>query len=121
MSEVSVEIPTYEVEVEVPTYDVQVEIPTYDVEVALSGAPGPRGPAGKPGDKGEPGTGFARYTHTQALLSKTWTIVHNLGAHPLVQVEDAVGTHIYGTVQYVDDNTLTLTFGVSATGKANCV
>ena len=60
------------------------------------------------------------YTHTQAILSKVWSIRHNLGKHPIVFVEDGGGSVIYGTVIYVDNNLLTITFTFSATGHAHC-
>jgi hypothetical protein len=63
----------------------------------------------------------SRYTHTQAVLAATWTINHNLGAHPVVGLEDAGGSTIYGTILHVNDNTLTVTFNRSCTGRANCI
>jgi hypothetical protein len=43
-----------------------------------------------------------------------------MGAHPAVFIEDAGGTLIFGSVTYVDDNQLTISFTHSATGRANC-
>jgi hypothetical protein len=60
------------------------------------------------------------YVHTQAILAATWTVTHNLARHPAVNTEDAGGSLIYGTINHVSDDTLTVTFQRSATGKAYC-
>lgn len=60
------------------------------------------------------------YTHTQGILSTVWNIRHNLGKHPIVTVEDAGGSVVYGSVTYVDNNVLLITFAFSATGHAHC-
>lgn len=88
------------------------------------GEPGPAGPAGPMGGQGPPGQpgapGGAYYVHNQALLSGVWNVQHDLGKHPSVHAEDAVGNTIYGTIRHVDDNSLTITFTVRATGTAYC-
>lgn len=73
---------------------------------------------------GPPGTGGGaptRYVHTQALLASTWTVTHNLGAHPAVSLEDAAGSVIYGSIKYLDDNTLTVSFRSTCTGRASLI
>jgi len=93
---------------------------TVDVEVVGGQGPvGPVGPEGPRGPKGDPGSSFV-HVHYQAVLSTLWFIQHNLGKHPTVFVEDGGGTQIYGTVTYLDDNSLTVAFQFSATGRANC-
>lgn len=85
------------------------------------GDPGQPGPPGGPGPPGPPGpSGDLHYVHNQILLSKVWFVPHNLGKHPAVTVEDGGGTHIYGTVHHIDNDSLTITFSVNATGRANC-
>lgn len=60
------------------------------------------------------------YTHTQSVLSTVWNVVHNLGKHPIVQAEDNGGTLMIGTVHHIDNNSLTITFAMSMTGRASC-
>jgi hypothetical protein len=60
------------------------------------------------------------YTFTQGVLAKVWSIRHNLNKHPVVIVEDGGGSIIQGSVNYVDNNQLTITFAFSATGHAHC-
>lgn len=60
----------------------------------------------------------ATYTHHQDLSLAVWTIPHKLGKHPSVTVVESTGIVFYGTVQYVDSNTVTLTFLGACTGKA---
>ena len=50
------------------------------------------------------------YTHEQAVASDTWTITHNLGKYPSVTVVDSGGTVVIGDVQYIDVNTIVITF-----------
>lgn len=82
-----------------------------EIIVEVTGPPGPRGPAGPPGGS---------YSHSQTLLAQTWTVTHNLGKHPSVAAQDAVGNLIHGSVFYVDDNSLTITFKNAVTGRADC-
>jgi hypothetical protein len=60
------------------------------------------------------------YRHSQPLMSSLWTVVHNLGRHPSVSAEDAVGNVMHGGVEYVSDDTLTISFSNAITGFANC-
>jgi hypothetical protein len=92
---------------------------------------GPPGKPGNPGDPGEPGPpgppgppgggGATTYIHDQVLLSAMWLVVHDLGKHPAVSVEDGGGSTIIGSIQYLDNNRLTITFRNAITGRANCV
>jgi len=55
----------------------------------------------------------------QQLASATiWTINHNLDRHPSVTVVDSGGTVVIGNVNYVTNNTLTITFTAAFSGKA---
>lgn len=58
------------------------------------------------------------YVHDQALASATWNIHHNLGRFPSVTVVDSSGTVVYGNVQYIDTNNLTISFSVAFGGTA---
>jgi hypothetical protein len=76
-----------------------------------------QGPQGIPGPMGPPSD--VAHVHQQMIPSDHWVITHNLGE--LVQhvtVSDSAGTQVYGTVDYVDQNTLTITFAAAFSGTA---
>lgn len=74
------------------------------------------------GDPGPAGGGAAMtYIHYQPLPSAIWSVVHSLGKHPAVTVEDGGGSIVHGSIQYLDDNRLLITFQNVTTGRANCV
>lgn len=50
--------------------------------------------------------------------SKVWTVAHNLGKRPAVTVVDSAGTVVIGEVDYLDDNTVRLTFCAAFSGTA---
>lgn len=148
MPEIALEDPDVEIEIDVTQVNVDVDVaPSIDVEVLVSkveiksappppinvdvelvgspgksgkdGAPGPMGPSGP---QGPPGIGaLSRYTHNQFVMSPTWIVEHNLGCHPTVITEDAVGNVIYGSIVYIDNNMLTVGFAYSITGWATCL
>ena len=114
-----------------PSGDIEVVEAGTEVVVVIedsAGTPGEPGEPGKPGEPGAPGapgppgppSGAISYIHIQAMLSKVWTVNHNLNKHPAVDVEDPTGTAFQGSLYYVDNNTLTITFAYTATGRANC-
>lgn len=70
------------------------------------------GPPGPPGG--------ASYTHIQDDPQEVWTIVHNLQRHPPVVVVNSAGDQVYGSVHYVDNNTVQVTFSGAFSGKAYC-
>lgn len=47
-----------------------------------------------------------------------WTVAHNLGKRPAVTVVDSAGTVAIGEVDYLDDNTVRLTFCAAFSGTA---
>lgn len=47
-----------------------------------------------------------------------WKVVHNLGKRPAVTVVDSAGTAVIGEVDYLDDNTVRLTFCAAFSGAA---
>lgn len=61
---------------------------------------------------------YSQYIHTQTVASDTWTIEHNLGEYPAVTAIDDDGYVMVATIQYVDLNTVELTFTEAVTGKA---
>lgn len=52
------------------------------------------------------------------LPQSTWTLVHNLGFNPSVTTTDNDGQEILGIVNYVDSNTVTITFSEPVIGWA---
>lgn len=58
------------------------------------------------------------YRHVQGASATTWTINHNLGCRPAVTAVDSAGTVVNGRIEYVNDNTLTLSFSTAFNGEA---
>lgn len=111
MSEVSVNITEQRVKV---TPIVGEVIAT--VEVNIPGIQGPGGPQGDPGVQGEPGAGGDKNYQQAFTFQSTVTVTHNLGKYPSVTVFDSAGSEIEGSIEYVDINTLIVTFTNPFTG-----
>lgn len=62
--------------------------------------------------------GDAHYTHTQSVPSSEWTVQHNLGKKSSVTVVDSADTVVFGEVEYIDLNNVTITFNGAFSGKA---
>lgn len=69
------------------------------------------------GEKGADGNG-ATFTWNQSIPATVWTIPHNLNKYPPVSVVDTLGNRVEADVQYIDNNTVQITFGSPFTGKA---
>lgn len=65
-------------------------------------------------------TGDKNYVHDQPSGATTWTVTHNLGKRCSVTTINSSGTEIFGTLNYVSDNQVTVTFNISSSGKAYC-
>ena len=50
--------------------------------------------------------------------SEKWIIDHPLEKHPSITVVDTEGVLVQGDVQYVDDDTIEVTFSTAFAGKA---
>jgi hypothetical protein len=104
-----------------PSVGIEINRPVVPViEIDLSNI-GPRGLKGDKGDQGDPGPTGATggtYTHTQALASATWTINHNLGYFPNVTVVDSAEDEVVGDINYVNNNTLIISFNGGFSGNA---
>jgi hypothetical protein len=59
-----------------------------------------------------------KYVHTQASISSTWVINHNLGFFPNVTVLDNSNRMLETYVQYNNVNTATIIMNSAASGKA---
>ena len=83
------------------------------------GGTGPPGPVGPAGPAGPPGaTQTVSYVHSQATVSATWVVTHNLGWYPNVTVIDSAGTDVEGDVVHNSATQLTLRFSGGFTGQA---
>lgn len=58
------------------------------------------------------------YIHRQQTAAAVWTITHNLGRFPSVTVVDSADTQVVGDVDYIDENTLTVSFVAPFSGSA---
>lgn len=64
------------------------------------------------------GGGDKNFVYNQASPALVWNIVHNLDKFPSVSVVDSAGTTVFGNVQYLNVNELTVTFNGAFSGKA---
>lgn len=94
------------------------------VSVAIQGgtqitvAGGPPGPAGATGPAGPPGASGAGYTHTQLSPALTWTINHNLGYRPSVDVFNAGGLSVIAEIAHLSTSSCEVRFSNSQAGFA---
>jgi hypothetical protein len=90
-------------------------------KVSVGATIGPPGPQGEKGDKGDPGDGSGlSFVHTQGVASDSWTINHNLGYYPNVTVVDSAKREVVGDVEYINTNTIQITFSSAFSGEAYC-
>ena len=84
------------------------------------GAAGPAGAAGAAGPQGPAGPAADNLTvvHDQASASATWTITHNQGRYPTVDIIDSAGNHVIGDIRHNSTNQLVATFDNAFAGKA---
>lgn len=73
-------------------------------------------PRGLPGEKGADGGAF--YLHTQSIAGNIWTINHNLGFKPSVEILNAGGVEIEGEVTHISNNQTIINFTSALTGTA---
>jgi hypothetical protein len=67
-------------------------------------------------------SGDKHYKHDQPTAALSWTIAHNLGKIPTIELRTTTGDIIIGGTR-VDDtalNTTTITFGIAIAGTAFC-
>lgn len=58
------------------------------------------------------------FAYEQAQPSDTWEIQHNLRKYPSVSITDTANTEVVGEVQYLDENSLRVTFSAPVAGYA---
>lgn len=71
-----------------------------------------------PGPKGDPGASTGTFIFEQPVPNITWNISHNLGFHPSVTVVDSGGTDVVGSITYIDEDNLYVTFNAPFGGTA---
>ena len=60
----------------------------------------------------------ANFVFTQGIPSATWNITHNLDKFPSVSVADTANQLMYGDTEYINENSLTITFSAPFSGEA---
>ncbi|NBR24579.1 MAG: hypothetical protein EBU08_12575 [Micrococcales bacterium] len=80
---------------------------TTDTTVVTVQTPGPQGPAGA-----------AAYVFTQSTPATTWTINHNLGLRPSVELLDTGSQEIEGEVSHPSLNQTVVTLSLATAGMA---
>ncbi len=90
---------------------VLTKSPHSKVTVSRAGAPGAPGPAGPAG---------ATFEHTQGSALATWTINHNLGFKPSIQLYRVGDVQIVGEVIHVSVNQALAMFSEPVSGYARC-
>lgn len=70
------------------------------------------------GITGLKGGGDKNYIHSQQVPSSVWNVSHNLGKRPSITIVDSSESVVYGDIQYIDNNNLTITFSGAFSGKA---
>ena len=93
--------------VTVPSTDPPTVVVSPNVNEISIAASGLQGPAYTPA-----------YVFTQITPSDTWVIEHSLGWNPNVTVIDSAGTNVEGDIEYVSENSITLTFVSGFSGTA---
>ena len=93
--------------------------PTIVLTEAATGPQGPTGPAGADGPAGPAGPATnATVVHDQSSASATWTINHNQGRYPTIDIIDSAGNHVIGDIQHNSINQVVATFDNAFAGKA---
>jgi hypothetical protein len=57
------------------------------------------------------------YIHNQIAPASEWIINHNLGRYPSVAVVDSGGTLVFGSVKYIDENIIKVSFCSAFSGR----
>ena len=58
------------------------------------------------------------FVFTQAVAAITWTVTHNFNKFPSVSIVDTNDQEVFAQVDYIDVNSLTITFASAQAGKA---
>ena len=85
------------------------------VVVLSEGFQGPRGPPGPTGPAG------VSYLYAQPAPSSAWTVNHNLGFSPVVEVRGNAGNVVSAGVDHLSANTTLISFSVPFSGTARFI
>jgi len=66
----------------------------------------------------DPGVGDKNFVYTQAVAASIWNVQHDLDKFPSVSIVNDDNTQVFGSVEYVDNNNLIITFTAPFSGKA---
>lgn len=58
------------------------------------------------------------FVYDQTVPSSVWTIEHNLEKFPAVNIVDSAGTEVIGAIDYIDLNTVVISFTGAFSGRA---
>ena len=107
---------------------VSVELSTTNVNIdknkvvtVVAGVQGLPGPKGDPGDQGPPGNEAQSVNFIQSTPTSTWTINHNLGYKPIVNIFSVGGLEVDATIIHTSDNQCVITFNVDTAGSARLI
>lgn len=110
MTSVTITTTNNTVDVTENTQTTVVQVPSTSVVTATT--EGPQGPAG---------AAAQGYVHTQSTSSSTWTINHNLGYYPTVEIFDSGRQKIDADVAHPSANQTAIVFSVSIAGFARLI
>lgn len=74
-----------------------------------------------PGPQGPKGDASSSYIHTQNALSATWTMTHNLGFKPSVELLNTGSQEIEGDVVHLSQNVCVAYFTTPIAGFARLI
>lgn len=85
----------------------------------VPGQPGTPGPPGPPGPQGPGGgAGGAEFVQNFAIPSTLWTVNHNIGTKSVtVETFDQSGDWVQTEIDYIDDNTITVSWYYPTAGS----
>lgn len=64
------------------------------------------------------GESLTSFTHDQTTTANSWTITHNMGKYPSVTIVDSANSYVIGNIEYINSNSLTVSFKNAFKGKA---
>ncbi|HUF02793.1 MAG TPA: hypothetical protein VMM38_01315 [Aridibacter sp.] len=68
-----------------------------------------------------PSGAVAGFTHSQISAELVWTVNHNLGYRPNVEIRTPGGEVVLAEVLHVNENQLTITFAAPTAGTARVI
>ena len=99
--------------------EIVVQVPTPTQIIVGTGQGGARGVQGIQGVQGISGVANdVSYQHVQGASSAIWTITHNLNFYPNITTMDSAGAACEGEIEYLNRNTVRVTFSSPFSGEA---